>query len=206
MEELNKTEELLIKAHGTMIDQNGYNLKHGGDNCRYSEVSRRKISDSHKGKELSDEHKERISQSSKEVWSDPNFKDSHRKIMKVALNDSEYKERVSKASRKMWSDPSFRKKMSKMRQGRVKTKQHVEEMTKGMRRVKKRSFSVYLAVIIQKRKRNQPAIYEKGELVGEWKNQIKCMEDLGFSNPHKISACLSGTRKQHKGYIFEYES
>lgn len=49
IEALNAIEEWQIVKHGT-LSPNGYNLKSGGGNGRYSLESRQKMSDSHKGK------------------------------------------------------------------------------------------------------------------------------------------------------------
>ena len=63
-------------------------------------------------------------------------------------------------------------------------------------------FKVYKAICIQKSKRNQPSIYKKGDFVGEWLMTTECAKDLQISSQH-ISTCISGNKKQHKGYIFE---
>jgi len=56
IEELNLLEESLIKSHSSMWP-NGYNLKEGGHNKRYSELSKAKISAGNKGKVRSEESK-----------------------------------------------------------------------------------------------------------------------------------------------------
>ncbi|AGE56709.1 GIY-YIG catalytic domain-containing endonuclease [Acanthocystis turfacea Chlorella virus NE-JV-2] len=59
-EDLNDHEELMVEVLGT-LSPDGYNLKEGGGNGKPSEEVRKKISDAHNGKTLSDEHKQKIS-------------------------------------------------------------------------------------------------------------------------------------------------
>lgn len=64
-EELNLTEIALIKALHCLAPERGYNLHIGGTGGTFTNETRRKISDWHKGKTLTKEHKENISASKK---------------------------------------------------------------------------------------------------------------------------------------------
>lgn len=53
---LDRFEKLIINIYDATNPDNGYNLKGGGrSNCKYSDASRKKMSDSHKGVKLSEE-------------------------------------------------------------------------------------------------------------------------------------------------------
>jgi hypothetical protein len=43
------------------------------------------------------------------------------------------------------------------------------------------------------------------ELIGEWDSLIQCANELGLRVP-KISECINGKRKWHKGYTFQYKA
>ena len=59
---LNELEKFYIEKYDTFDTINGMNLTSGGDYIKLSEETRIKISNSNKGKKLSDEHKQKISQ------------------------------------------------------------------------------------------------------------------------------------------------
>lgn len=59
LDEANEMEVLMIESHGTLAPA-GYNLQTGGDHRILAEESRQKLSKSHKGKPLSEEHKAKI--------------------------------------------------------------------------------------------------------------------------------------------------
>jgi group I intron endonuclease len=58
-EDLNKHEELMVEVLGT-LSPDGYNLKGGGGNGKHSAETRQKMSESHIGKILTDEHKQNM--------------------------------------------------------------------------------------------------------------------------------------------------
>ncbi|AGE53501.1 GIY-YIG catalytic domain-containing endonuclease [Acanthocystis turfacea Chlorella virus GM0701.1] len=61
-DELNFYEEMLVALLGTLVPS-GYNLKEGGGNGRPCEEVKQKMSESHTGKTLTDDHKKNISNS-----------------------------------------------------------------------------------------------------------------------------------------------
>lgn len=62
IEELNSIEQELIKKYNTSINQNGYNIREGGNNSRMSESTKAKLSNSKKGKAMSEEQKQLFSE------------------------------------------------------------------------------------------------------------------------------------------------
>jgi group I intron endonuclease len=78
--ELNVAETKFIEELNSMVP-NGYNLKTGGHNTVYSEESRLKMSLSHIGKKLSEEHRLRISKGCKGLpgpWQGKKLSSKHR--------------------------------------------------------------------------------------------------------------------------------
>lgn len=81
IEESNHLEELLIAQLDTTNLDNGYNLKSGGENNVFSDESRKKMSDKHKGMTYSDETKRKLS----EMRKGRVFSDEHKKKISEAL-------------------------------------------------------------------------------------------------------------------------
>jgi len=69
-----------------------------------------------------------------------------------------------------------------------------------------KEFNVYKAICVQPKSRGVSALYKKDEFIGTWLNTVQFNLDI-FNKKTKghISECLSGKRKQYKGYIFEYK-
>lgn len=59
-EELDKLEDMYILIYKTMYKETGYNNKRGGANGKFSEETIIKLKESHKGKQLPEEQKEKI--------------------------------------------------------------------------------------------------------------------------------------------------
>lgn len=81
VEILNGKEKYYIDKLGSNNRHIGYNLTDGGDNYILSEYSRRRMSDSMRGRNLSDGHKRSISESTSRRWVEGGFtEDRNRKI------------------------------------------------------------------------------------------------------------------------------
>ena len=113
------------------------------------------------------------------------------KNMIIAQNKPEVKLANSKRSKKMHQDPIFKEK-------------HRKATKEAILKLHAKAFNVYIAKCIQIAKPGQSVIYEKGGLVGTYHNQSICAKELN-TYPSNIQAVLSGKRKMHKGYIFEYK-
>lgn len=64
-EELDKKEEYYIKKFGTLDRNYGYNMKHGGSYGKHTEETKKKISNSMKGRIFSEEHKRKLNEARK---------------------------------------------------------------------------------------------------------------------------------------------
>ena len=94
-EDCNRYEEEYIKKFNTMRP-NGYNLKTGGNNSKLSEESRqlmikriresmtpevrKKISETHKGKKISEEHKKSLSMHHKQMWQNMSLEEKQQRL------------------------------------------------------------------------------------------------------------------------------
>ena len=143
------------------------------------------------GYQLTEETKKKISKNTKKRHQDPEFRKRHRKATKEALNRPEVKAKISTIQKEIKNKP------------KVKAKAVVSSIKQWEEKLKDKLFNVYISICIQKAKPNQPAIYERGELVGVYYNQRTCAKDLNICYKNMATA-LKGKRKMHKGYIFEY--
>ena len=113
-EEMYRKEIELISFYHSNDPEYGYNNSSGGEKsssgCRRSEETRRKISETKKGKVLSDEHKRHIAE-------------AHRG--KPHPHSEETKKKIAEANRKRAKDPEFRRKMSEA-QKKVQKKVHAD--------------------------------------------------------------------------------
>jgi len=95
------------------VAPNGFNLREGGNTSTISEESRKKMSETRKKKiadgtivypknatrpKLTDEHKKKVGEASKKMWSDPEYKVK----MKIIL---------SAVAKKRWENPEYRAKV-----------------------------------------------------------------------------------------------
>ena len=193
LEELNKKEETYIAELNT-LHPFGYNLKMGGDNKRYSELSKKKISLSHSGKIMTEGWRQKISNAiKKQNQENKDLLEKRMSGLKKLHQSEEFSVKCSKKSKERWANESFRKKMSEIKKGVLKTEDHKKAMKQGMRLAHAKPFNVYKLI------KNEEPVY-----VGSWDNQVSCSESLKVSQ-NKISLVLSGQRKSHKGYFFKYK-
>ena len=99
-EEADNFEKLLIEKLNTRDSKYGYNLKEGGSHGNLSEETRKKMSESQKGKKLSEETRKKISKSS---------------MGKHLSEETKEKIRVASIGRQCSED--FKKKMSELKKG-----------------------------------------------------------------------------------------
>ena len=186
LEEANKQEQYWIAELNTLVP-NGYNLAKGGNNHEWHEESKRKMSNSMKGKKpwttgkhLSDETKEKI--------------------------------RQSHLGKKMSDE--FREKMRLSNLGKHLTEEHkrlISEHCKGRRlseETKKR-----MSEAQKKRPREQNRPYQSkavlqftkdGQFVAKYPSTAEVERQLGL-NQSNVSACCRGQRKTVGTYIWKYE-
>lgn len=190
LEELNKKEEELAS---TNIYPTGYNLKNGGDNKKYSDFSKKKISKSHLGKKTSENTKLKISESvKKQNLENPEILAKRLAGLSKIHNDPQRSSVVSKQFAELWKDPNFRDRLSKTKKGVAKSKDHAENISLGRLKSFSNPFNVFKIDKINNTK----------SYVGTWENPTTCANDLNISQS-KVSMVLNKQRKSHKGFTFE---
>ena len=141
--EMYYAEKYLIAYYHTTESEFGYNHSSGGEKsslgCKHSEEYRKKLSEAHKGKVLSLEHRKRISETLKKRCSDPEVRKKMAESQKKKWSDLELRKRVSEALKgktrseevrkhtaeavkKSHSDSRYKKKMSEIAKNRSKVK------------------------------------------------------------------------------------
>lgn len=201
LSEANHFEELLIRILGTTDSNKGYNLKFGGESNIHSEETRRKMSESQKGKKMSEESRKKLSEHSKS-------------------GTLEVREKISKSctGRKM-SDETKRK-IGEAAKGRNVGRKHTEEELEKMRKNHKNnqqsgktrhSYNRRKPCSEERKKKLQDMAVKKSvvqlDLNG---NVIKCYDSLMNAsrvtgiNVGGISACCNGHAKTAGGFIWQF--
>lgn len=196
MEEVNSVENLNIRENYYIIEfktlyPEGYNLNTSGFNKKWSEESKRKMSKSHTGKKLSQEHRNKISKTVKEVIDNNvnkeeiRLKSSERMRNWCNNNPSPKKsKKVSEEGRKRISEAKLGNKNPQY--GKKCNSGQLEALKLGRERV---VLNLPKVLCHQNNK-----VYNS---VTEAAQNLNC----GRSS---ISNVLTGFRKSCKGYTFEY--
>ena len=128
-EEMYRKEVELISFYHSNDPNFGYNHSVGGEHgslgCRCSEETRKKISETKKGKVLSEEHRKKISEAVKKRFSDPEVRRKRSEARKREWLDPEIRRKKCEAQKKVHLDPEYRKKISEALKG--KSNPHSEE-------------------------------------------------------------------------------
>jgi group I intron endonuclease len=191
VETLNIRENYYINEFKT-LHPDGYNLNTGGFNKKWSEESKKKMSKSHTGKRLSQEHKDNISKSVTQV-----FKDSPDKIIKG-------REKAIKGILNYYKNNSHPKKGKKLSQ---ESKDRVSQAKLGNKNPQygKKCNNKQLKALKLGREK---AILELPKVLCHQNNKVydsvtEAAKDLNCGRS-SISNVLIGFRKSCKGYTFEY--
>lgn len=108
----------LIKKFNTINRNYGYNISPGGESNNHSEETKRKISESNKGRKISEEHKKKIREANKSRI----FSEEARKKISDANKgrpvSEETKMKLSKANKGKTMSKEARKKMSDAQKGK----------------------------------------------------------------------------------------
>ena len=187
-EEAKWLEVELIRELDTTNGNKGYNITKGGDsNPMDNEESRKKISESLKGKKLTGETRKKISKSLK----GRTLNEEHRKKISESLKGrtftEETKQKMSETMKGKKLTEETRKKISKIMKGRIlseETKQKMSETMKG------------------KNNPNATKVYCV-ELDMVFNTVTEASEYVGCSIS-SISSVLTGKRKTAKGYHWIY--
>ena len=149
--------EVAYIANFNTVVPHGYNLTHGGDRVIFSEETRRKMSESHKGKTLSEEHRRKISEAGKgrkfsaeqrrkiseslsrnhPKFCEERYTETRRKMSeakKGKLRSAETRRKISEAQRGKVISAEQRRKISEAHKGRRLSREHrrkISEANKG---------------------------------------------------------------------------
>lgn len=103
--EADEFEKLLIKKLNTTDSNFGYNLTSGGKSYEMTEATKKKISESHKGKTLSEETKKKLSVASRAAWENEDMK-KHASERNSGKNNAMFgvspKERMDDETYELW--------------------------------------------------------------------------------------------------------
>ncbi len=188
IEELNYRENYCIRLFNCLAPD-GYNLKTGGNNSRYCEKSKKKISESHKGK--------KVYNSQKVICLNNNMIFESQAAAGKFIGSRSVYDCIS--GRKEHIKGYVFKKLSDW-DGKIWTEKDLKLFFK---KYKQKTFSKMSKI-------------RKGKSLEHFKVRVKCVnngktynsvteasEELGLHQP-SVSRAAQGTRKQIKGYIFEY--
>lgn len=201
-EELNHWEQYYIKELNTKFP-NGYNLTDGGGGIsgyhfsekqrlkkiglKHSEETKKKISQSLKGKIVSEESKKKMSEAQHRFFENGGvspFKGKH--------HTEESKKKLSESNR---GKTAWNKGTKGVMKSWIKGKHHTEESKKKMSEAKK-----------GKPSKNRKKVYQytlDGELVKVWESATETVK-YGY-NLSKVSDCCRGERKTHQNFIWSFK-
>ena len=114
-ETLDQLEVFYINTNSSLVPD-GYNLKTGGlEGSRYSDESREKMSLARIGTTLSEETKQKMSDTHLKRWEtdDGTLAKKRSKDVKNAWNSADYREKIKKARTEYWQNPNNRENASK---------------------------------------------------------------------------------------------
>ena len=188
--QLNEVEDNCIRLYGTMVP-NGYNLKGGGANGRYSEEARGNISKAKKGKKLSEESRKRNS--------------VFQKKFRESAKGKEVSKKQSETMKKYYENEENRKKMSEIKVNYYKSEEGKEKRKKQSTTMK----NYYKSKDgIEFRKKQSKKVYQynlNGEFVKEWSSLSEIGRVLGY-NIGAISYCCNGKQKSSYKHLWKFAS
>lgn len=191
IEELNKKESEYIAQFKTLYPE-GYNLNTGGFNKKWSEESKKKMSKSHTGKKLSQEHKNNISKSVINVFkNNPEKKLKGRKQAIKSLLVYYSKNQHPKKGKKLSEESKKRISQAKLgfknpQFGKKANNNQLEALKKGTEKAKLNA---------------KPILCHQNNQI--YKSTREAAKALGIARS-SIRNVLIGFRKTCKGYTFEY--
>ena len=195
-DELNQWEMYYIKELNTKVP-NGYNLTDGGDGklgCPFSEETKKKMSESQKGKKRSEETKMRISEARKGIIFSEETKRKMSEKKKGNKRSEEWCEMISKIMKGKKRSEETKRKLSELKKGTKlseETKRKISERKKGVPNLE-HSKSVFQIDMIT------------NEIIAEFSATMEVERQLGF-NHRNISACCIGKQKTCGGFIWRYK-
>lgn len=211
--QLNTMEVDYITKLKTYDPKVGYNKTYGGEGGRHTEETKKKLSESlkgrtspNKGKTFSEEHKRKISENNKGKTHSEETKRKLSDINRGKTIPEETREKISENNSRYWEGKTrseeTRNKISESLKGRTlseEAKMKMSESRKGhivseeTRRKIGGANSIPIAQI-------DPST---NKIVNVWRSGKDAEREGGFHNGH-ISSCCRGKLKTHKGYKWQY--
>lgn len=204
----NKEKEL-ISFYGRRDLREGVlvNLTDGGEmNTNIGPEVRAKISNSLKGRKLSEETKSKLREAVTKTWNSPEYTEQ-REVQKVR---SKLNNELGIIGMKGKSSPKKGKPYSwdkeKIRQKLTQYYSSVENRNRAALISGQKKFNVYsFDHYITDPENNHKKIAIKGSLLFSMSNTSECAKQLNLERGH-IRRCLKNELRQVKGYIFEYDN
>ena len=141
---LDALEQLYIEQFKTLWTEGGFNQTSGGQfyprpEEPFSPEVRKKLSESHKGKPLSEEHKKRSGEARRGKKKAPHTEESKKKISeskkgkKLGSPTEEHKKKISESKKGKPKSEETRKKMSESFKGRIQTEETKRKISETMK-------------------------------------------------------------------------
>ena len=199
-EEMNSRENTCIRLYSSM-SPNGYNVKTGGVHSKYSEESRRKMSEAKKGKPSwnkgiphTEEHKKNWKESRKGYKATEETKRKQSEAMKGFRHTEETKRKMSRPKSVPRSE-EHKNNLSKSLKGRTPWNKGAKGIMTAWNKGKKWA------------ENDNPSSKRRKSFVDQNGKMYTCVNDaanklnLSKGNIHSV---LKGKRKHTKGYTFKY--
>lgn len=185
--ELNALEQFHIQQHRSHLEEFGYNLTLGGDGGQKTPAARRHMSEAHKGKTLSVEHRRQLSLARKDkpIKRGPdngNFGKKHSKEWSLAISQGQLGKILTQA---------HKDKISRAHTGKQLTADHCQKVAEALRGVRKSPAHCLKLSEWQKGKRKKPLSTEHRGRISMGLQGHKCSEECR----KKISAAWTPERK-----------
>lgn len=195
-DELDEKEIHWIQHHDSTDKNKGYNLMSGGHHHEFSEETKRKLSESRRGRKLSEEHKRNISKANtgkrhsdetRKKLSESHKGERHHLFGKHLSDDTKLKISIGRVN--FHHTEESKSKLSEAHKGKKLSKEHKEKI--------RQSF-------IGRNNHNSKRVVcvETGEVFDCIMDAVRRFD----MKVNHISSCCSGKRKTSGGYHWRYES
>ena len=215
-EELDEWEKYFIFLYDTLWP-NGYNLTEGGGGCVACEETRRKISESNKGRTspfkgrtLSEEQKRKLSEINKGKHHTEVTKRKLSEAMSGEKNPMYGKKHTEESKKKISKGRTSLNKGKLLSEEQNKKRSESHKNNKGYWKNKKRSDETKKKISktktgIYNTKKSKPVLQFTltGEFVREYPSMMEAQRN-GFLSS-KICLCCQGKKTQYKGFVWKYK-
>ena len=120
------------------------------------------------------------------------------------IRSEEQKKRASEKQKQyIENNPEEKQRLSNMNTKYWESEENRTLKSEQMKRVTRSKLHRLKMALVQGAKPFNVFRKDSKEFVGEWTNKAECARNLDIDS-RKVCACLSGERKSHKGYTFEF--